>query len=904
VETRQQARRLAQRALELGPDEREAFLVESCGDDMTLYAAVEAEIARSRVREIVTEFPLLPTVSVVPRDGGEPITLAPSRSPTDPLPHAYFTEGAPVELVEEEEIPLAIDAEDARYDLGTELGRGGMGVVLAAMDRRMRRTVAIKMLKQDVRADRAYRRRFVHEAQITCQLEHPSIIPIHDLGILGDDALFYTMRVVRSPSLSDVLYDAELRREWSLVRLLGVFVQVCRAVGYAHARRIVHRDLKPSNILLGDYGEVYVADWGLAKVLGQDDAGGDAGADESAARAPSTASPGTHTLAGVGLGTPGYMAPEQALGRWEEVDHRADLFALGVVLFEILTGRQPFRGDTSEDLVTNTIESEPPRPRRLVASCPLMLEDLCLALLDKRADRRPASAVDVALEVEAFLEGSRERERRHAEAEHLVLLAEAAVVRAHELGADRDRFRAEAIALLRDVPPWGSIDRKLVGWELEDRARRADIAQARTLAEAIELYSQALGYDKENRTARAGLADLYWERAQTAEARRNEAGRIYNELRLQEYDDGRYTSRLSADSELDVQSDPPGAEVAAYRYVEQNRVLVAGRETHLGRTPVRGARLEPGSYLLIARREGYRDVRSTVLCRRGERHERSFSLYREDEIGPAFVYVPAGRCAIGGEGPNALARVEVDVPGFAISRFPVTYAQYLAFVNDLDKRDPELALRRAPRPNIAAGTCVRRDGSGAWVPAWDAIVEGAAQVFAPAHRAGQLPVESVSWFDAVAYCRWLSERHGAAYRVPTEVEWEKSARGADGRMYPWGDGFDPSFCKMRDSRPGRPQPEPVGAFATDKSPYGVRDLAGGVRSWVADVFGQLSAEEALREPEPPPTASRSLASFRAVRGASWSSSAVACQAVSRELEFATTRASDVGFRIAKTLPRG
>ncbi len=182
-------------------------------------------------------------------------------------------------------------------------------------------------------------------------------------------------------------------------------------------------------------------------------------------------------------------------------------------------------------------------------------------------------------------------------------------------------------------------------------------------------------------------------------------------------------------------------------------------------------------------------------------------------------------------------------------------------------------------------------------------VEGPARVFAPERRAGVFPVESVSWFDAVAYCAWRSAREGVTYRLPTEFEWEKAARGADGRFFPWGDGFDPSFCKMRESRPGRPQTEPVGTFATDRSPYGVRDMAGGVRCWTADVAEQLSWEEALSDEEPSAASARSVATYRVLRGGAWSSSAAACFAASRDLEVSTSRTTDVGFRLVRVIER-
>jgi serine/threonine-protein kinase len=306
--------------------------------------------------------------------------------------------------------------------------------------------------------------------------------------------------------------------------------------------------------------------------------------------------------------------------------------------------------------------------------------------------------------------------------------------------------------------------------------------------------------------------------------------------------------------------------------------------------------------LLVIRRDGFRDVRYAVALRRNERCDAYIPLYTDAEIGKRFHYVPGGPCIVGGAGEalNALPRQDAHVEGFAIARYPVTYAEYLDFVNALD---PEQAPRRAPHPNAGEGACVRRAPDGRWVPAWDLIVEEPARAFAPEARAGDLPVDSVSWFDAVLYCAWRSQRDGFEVRLPTDLEWEKAARGADGRYLPWGDEFDPSFCKMRESRPGRPQPEPVGAFATDRSPYGARDMAGGVRCWIADVHGQTSASATSREREPSSTSSRSFASYRVVRGGAWTSTAIACHAASRDLELSTTRSSDLGFRIARSLPR-
>jgi serine/threonine-protein kinase len=163
-----------------------------------------------------------------------------------------------------------------------------------------------------------------------------------------------------------------------------------------------------------------------------------------------------------------------------------------------------------------------------------------------------------------------------------------------------------------------------------------------------------------------------------------------------------------------------------------------------------------------------------------------------------------------------------------------------------------------------------------------------------------VPVAFIDWFDAVSYCRWRSERERREVRLPCEHEWEKAARGADGRPYPWGDFFDATFCKMRDSRPGAPGPEPVGAFERDCSPYGVRDLAGGVREWMADVVGERSAAElaAGAATAAPPTPGDET---RIVRGGCWLAVGAECRAAARTRAAAGVHRGDTGFRVVRSL---
>ncbi|AKT43395.1 protein kinase domain-containing protein [Chondromyces crocatus] len=801
----------------------------------------------------------------------------------------------------------------ARYQLGNSLGTGGAGNVVKARDQEIGRVVALKMLLPGVTDEPGVVERFMAEARITAQLEHPNIIPVYDLGRLAEGLPFYTMRVVKQQSLQDVLASHELRRQWSLVRLMGAFVQVSRALAYAHRRGVIHRDIKPENVLLGDYGEIYLADWGNAKPLScrVDSAPDSRSMSSEPLRLDGFGRAfdrkGGGTLPSGLSGTPGYIAPEQIRGDHDRIDHRVDIFALGVVLYEILTGEHPFDAPTVLAVILATQTREPRPPRTIVPSCPLILEDLCMAMLAKDPSKRPASADVVAAEVDAFLEGAKERSRRREEAGKLCALAKTPLQRDHDLTAERQWLQEEARRLLQDVKGHEPIERKRAGWELEDRAAEVEREQARANAEAIDLYTKALAYDPDSSEARAGLADLYWKRAQRADEERRQAERIYYEALVSEFDVGTYAALLKADAAISIDTWPSGAAVLAYRYVEKDRVLVASDERYLGRTPLRDARLSPGSYLFVLKRAGYRDVRYPVLLKRGDHHHAEVNLFTDAEIGDGFIYVPGGTFIAGGD-PDAiesLRRTDLVVPDFAIAKFPVTFREYCDFLNDLETRDLGFALKRAPHDTRGSeGYVVQPANGGGWEPI-PTVLEGETRKLYPAEKGHlwNLPVFLIDWFDAVAYCRYRSEKEGAEIRLPSEMEWEKAARGADGRFYPWGDHFDSTFCLMRTSRPFIPQPEPVGTFVADVSPYGVRDMAGGMREWVGDIYGEKTWADALGEPEPSVDVERDASTWRVFRSGNWASDDQRCRSASRARFFALTRNTNLSFRVVKVLSR-
>ena len=246
-------------------------------------------------------------------------------------------------------LPAPITA--GRYRLGREIARGGMGVVYLATDTAFGREVAVKVLQDKYNTTSGAARRFAEEARITGQLQHPAIPPVHDLGTLSDGRPYLAMKLIKGQTLDELL-KARTDLAADRGRFVAAFEAVCQAVAYAHAHKVIHRDLKPANVMVGNFGEVQVMDWGLAKVLAS--GGGppsECDPDETASatliQSPRD-SDGSETQVGSVLGTPAFMSPEQAIGAVEQVDERSDVFGLGAILCMILTGKPPYVGTTSE----------------------------------------------------------------------------------------------------------------------------------------------------------------------------------------------------------------------------------------------------------------------------------------------------------------------------------------------------------------------------------------------------------------------------------------------------------------------------------------------------------------------------------------------------------------------------
>ena len=806
----------------------------------------------------------------------------------------------------------------------SKLGQGGMGVVYKGRHTTLDIDVAVKVLSAHLVDQPGMAERFMHEARLTARLNHPEIIRVLDCD--REEGRYYLiMEYVDGRSLQDML-DAEGTVQ--LDRALEIAEAVARALGAALDEvGIIHRDIKPDNIMITSKGGVKVADLGLAKIVGDASSG--------------------MTGTGVGMGTPQYMSPEQFEDA-RSVDHRADIFSLGVTLYHMLTGRRPFAGETLQEILRKVLLSDPPP---LPPSVPPAVQQLIARMLAKNAEQRfqtygellaaidlakrststaltiadtgaqatpppvqlgpsltpPSALPTIAAETSETLAQARPRRvpvaaiaggaaavlalvvvgvllmtrgNKPAPASQPVqpdpLEAEAKDFYnrqkiAGESGRYEDvqraiqqigeKYNATAAGLdirrLGEIAAGGIAEQKR---EAEEAARRekalADaLAQAeqaektKNFAEAIRQLEQALTL-KDDDALRQRLTALNRHRQaadQLAEAEKNFAAGRWSSARA------RY---------LDALKDPAGlneAEIRARLELVEQKIETENVLAKIGQAVARKRWKDAWDGIASARRAGIDDPRLAPLAQTVIK-QRAPPKKRTGPLGVELVLVSGDSFQMGSSAGFDDERPvhTVTISSFYIGTFEVTQAQFEA---------SRRGLRKLP-----------------------------GQISADGHR----PAVSVSWRDAVEFCRRLATNDSddaVVYRLPTEAEWEFAARGPERRVYPWGDQPPtPKHANLAGQADNFDKLAPVGSFPQGATPTGIHDMIGNAAEWCTDWYAPYAANSQI-DPFGP-----SIGTERVLRGSSFAYKAkIWSRAGMRVTSAPTDREPDFGFRVVREL---
>lgn len=299
-----------------------------------------------------------------------------------------------------------------RYLLQRELARGGMGVVNVAVDQDLQRISAMKVIAEELKNDERRLKAFIEEGRITARLEHPNIVPVHEIGIRRETGQpFYTMKLVSGESLCDIIWNihegsGDYPRRYNRHALLDIFRKVCNAIAYAHSQGVIHRDIKPENIMVGEYGEVLLMDWGLAKYVDSAESKTQSylakiGADQASLL--------EETQDGIIKGSLAYISPEQAFGELSQVDEKTDIFLLGATLYHMFTHFPPYQSENLQEILrkAETCDFQAPGLRNPNAQIPLALERIILKAMSPLKENRYASVNELIDDLDAFIAGKR-----------------------------------------------------------------------------------------------------------------------------------------------------------------------------------------------------------------------------------------------------------------------------------------------------------------------------------------------------------------------------------------------------------------------------------------------------------------------------------------------------------------
>ena len=785
---------------------------------------------------------------------------------------------------------------------------GGTGEIFTAQDVTLGRTVAVKTLRPKHQYSLDQIERIVREAKAAAQLEHPNIVPIHSLGVSPSRGVYFTMKRLRGDSLRHIVMQLSLRnpaytRVYTSSVLMSIFLKICQGMNYAHSKGIIHRDLKPENILVGNYGEVTIIDWGLVKKMDMSSSPHVPGRHKSPAprvdlvtaegaprqkeTRPSAAAKagavvslpsGNLTQNGQLNGTPRFMSPEQVNGDVEDIDTRSDIYALGIILYELLTFRNPFEELVEEDEIFSAVSRgkyQKPRQTDRKYSISPELEAICLKAMAVNKEQRYQAVGELIKDLTAHQEGLpvsaytaplyvriAKFSKRNPIKTSAILSCIIAIFTYLMVSSFLDSLYFKRT--MKQV----QVSVATAEFKLDNLDKRLEKEAARPLGSAIsddkegeltperynDLHDEIEGHFNEANLLLSSVTGLHhgaqsviqtWrERIMTAQIEFCLKHKKIKELRkirsimsaamggdLEAYSYKMRTlihdmeTALQGVCHLQIESDPPGADVMI-SFVEQTAegAMVTGVPVHddLLYTPVYNLALGKGTYIVTLRLDGAPDISFPVTLKHGESKQLMIDIPRE--VPDGMVYVPGGSCMVGGAQSPYKREYEADVQPFYISRREVTNREYIAFW--LTLQDTKLLNAYMSRVLLSRGSNLPKN-------AWNRNGKPIAEIDL------DKPVVGIPREAAQAYCEWYGNRCGRPCRLPTAEEWEKAARGTDGRLYPWGNIFVKEYAFTYENKAARKEfglwakPE---SFPMDVSPYGVYDMAGNVREWTSTDF--------------------------------------------------------------------